>query len=126
MAYGLIPAIRDALLAYAACRGRSGKCTISTTINTLGQVAASISVVAFALAGAMQITALAFLFTWFLSWIGVAMQVAVVSLVTSGIFACATAILILLGVLSNANSFKTCMDLQNPVIPPTPDAPAIE
>lgn len=106
---GLIPAIRNALLAYAACRG-PGPCSISMSINTLGQAAATLSLIAFALAGAMQVAALGFLFSWFLSWLGVAMQAAVLVLVKSGLFSCGITILILLGVLSNAYAYRSCMD----------------
>lgn len=112
VAYGFIPAIKNALNAYAACRGASSKCTISISINTLGQAAATLSVISFTVAAAMEITALAFLFTWFLAWIGVAMQAAVAALVLAGQFGCAITALILLGVLSNAFSYKSCMDQQ--------------
>jgi len=108
----LIPAIKNALMAYVTCRGASENCSISTTINTLGQLASIISFVAFAVAGAMQIAALAFLFSWFLAWIGVAMEVAVAALVYSGMVMCGVAILLLLGVLTNAYSYKSCMDRQ--------------
>jgi hypothetical protein len=110
VSFGLIPAIKNALLAYAACRGPSRECSISTGINTLGQAASIISVVSFAVAGAMQIAALAFLFIWFLAWIGVGMQAAVAALVYSGIAACVAVIIILAGVLTQAFSFKNCMD----------------
>jgi len=112
VSFYFIPAIKDALLAYATCRGSSGKCTVSTGVNALGQAAAVLSLISFALAGAMEVAALAFIFSWFLSWIGIGMQAAVAILVTSGISSCAIVILILLGVLSNAYSYKSCMDQQ--------------
>lgn len=108
----LIPAIKNALLAYAACRGSSEKCTIATGINTLGQAAGILSFVAFTVAAVMQIAALAFLFSWFLSWIGVAMEAAVAALVYSGIAACGIVIAILIGVLTQAYSFQSCMNSQ--------------
>ncbi len=112
VAYGFIPAIKNALNEYAACRGPSQKCTISLTLDTLGQAAATLSVISFAIAAAMEVTALAFLFTWFLSFIGVGIQAAVAKLVLAGQFGCAITALILLGVLSNAFSYKSCMDQQ--------------
>lgn len=108
----LIPAIKNALLAYAACRGASEKCSIATGINTLGEAAGILSFIAFAIAGAMQIAALAFLFSWFLAWIGVAMEAAVAALVYSGIAACGVVILILVGVLTQAYSYQSCMNQQ--------------
>jgi hypothetical protein len=119
VAYYFIPAIKSALLDYAACRGPSDKCSISMGVSTLGQAAATLSVVSFSVAAAMEVAALGFLFSWFLAWLGVALQVAVAALVLSGTFSCAIVILILLGVLTNANSFKNCMDSQNPDVPPT-------
>jgi hypothetical protein len=60
----------------------------------------------------MEVAALAFLYSWFLAWLGVSIQVAVAYMVMSGQFSCAITILILLGVLSNAWSYKNCMDQQ--------------
>jgi hypothetical protein len=113
VSFYFIPAIKQALLDYAACRGPSDKCTISTNINTLGQAAGILSVVSFVAAGIMEIAALGFLYTWLLAWLGVSIQAAVAALVYSAIAACATVIAILLGVLSNAYSFKNCMDQQD-------------
>jgi hypothetical protein len=122
VSFYFIPHIKQALLDYATCRG-PGPCTISTGVNTLGQAAAMLSLVAFALAGAMEITALGFIFSWFLSWLGVAMQAAVLALVHAGLFSCAVVILILIGVLTNAYAYKDCMDKQGgssgPISPPS-------
>ena len=120
VAYVLIPQIKDALLAYAACRGPSDKCRIALGIDTLGQAAATLSVVAFAAAAVMQVAALAFLYSWILSSLGVALSAAVSYMVVSGIFSCAITVLILIGVLTNANSFKDCMDQLNPNDPTVP------
>jgi hypothetical protein len=112
VSFCFIPAIKNALLGYATCRGPAGKCTVATGVNALGQAAAVLSLISFALAGAMEITALAFIFSWFLSFIGIGIQAAVAILVASGMSSCAIVILILLGVLSNAYSYKSCMDQQ--------------
>ena len=112
VAFYFIPKIKQALLDYAACRGQSDKCRISLTINTLGQAAATLSAVSFAAAAVLQVAALAFLYSWLLSWLGVGMMVAVLFLVKAGIFSCAITALLLLGVLSNAWAFKKCMDEQ--------------
>jgi len=114
VSFYFIPHIKQALLDYATCRGSSDKCTISTGVNNLGQAAAALSLISFALAGAMEIAALGFIFSWFLSWLGVAMQVAVLALVRTGLFSCAIVVLILIGVLSNAYGYKACMDKQDP------------
>jgi len=83
-------------------------------IDTLGQAAAVLSVVSFVAAGIMEIAALALLYSWLLAWLGVSIQAAVATLVYSGIAACATVIAILLGVISNAYSYKNfkCLQLQ--------------
>ncbi len=112
VSFGLIPAIKNALVAYAQCRGSSDKCSISLGINNLGQAAATLSLISFLAAAVMEVAALAFLYSWFLAWLGVSIQVAVAFMVKSGQFSCAITILILLGVLSNAWSFKNCMDQQ--------------
>jgi hypothetical protein len=43
VSFGLIPAIKNALVDYAQCRGASDKCSIALGINTLGQAAATLS-----------------------------------------------------------------------------------
>jgi len=114
VSFALIPAIKDALIAYAACRGPSSKCSISYSINTLGQAASIISVVSFTIAGLLQVTALAFMASWILALIGVAMEPAVAALVYSGIAACGATILLFAGVLTDAYSYKSCMDQSSP------------
>ncbi|MDH4161992.1 MAG: hypothetical protein OEW15_04800 [Nitrospirota bacterium] len=110
VSFGMIPAIKNALIAYAECRGASDKCSISYAINTLGQAASILSVVAFTVAALLQLTALAFISSWILALIGVAMEAAVAALVYSGIAACVATIGIFAGVLTNAYSYKSCMD----------------
>ena len=112
VSYYLIPHIKSALLSYVACRGPSEKCSPQLSINTLGQAAATLSVVSFLAAGLLQVTALAFISTWILAAIGIAMEPAVVALVYSGITSCVITIVILLGVLLNAWSYENCMDRQ--------------
>ena len=112
VSFALIPAIKNALLAYAQCRGASETCPLSLTIGSLGQAAAILSLVSFLAAAVMEVAALAFLYSWLLAWLGVSMQAAVALLVKSGQYSCAITILILLGVLANAWSYKNCMDQQ--------------
>jgi len=111
--YVVIPKMKQALLDYATCRGPSIKCSLNLTLNNLGQVTAVVSVVSFALAGTLQIAALAFIYSVFLAWLGVATSAAVAFLVKSGVTACGVALAILLGVQANAWSFKRCMDEQD-------------
>jgi hypothetical protein len=113
VSYYFIPAIKQALLDYITCRGPS-KCNLATIgIDTLGQAAAILSAVSFFAAGVMEIAALAFLYSWFLAWLGVSIQAAVSYLVYAGISACVVVIGILLGVLSNAYGYKSCVDGQD-------------
>lgn len=112
VAFYFIPKLKQALLDYATCRGQSDKCRISLTIDTLGQAAATLSAVSFAIAALMQTGALVFLYTWALAWLGASIMVAVLYLVKAGIFSCAITALLLLGVLSDAWAFKKCMDNQ--------------
>lgn len=108
----LIPKMKQALLDYQKCRGNSAKCSLKLGIDNLGMAAAALSAVSFAIAGAMQVAALALIFTWFFAAIGVGMSAAVLLLVKSGTFGCAIAALIIIGVLSNAWAYKKCMDEQ--------------
>jgi len=112
VSFVLIPAIKNALVAYSECRGPSESCSIALGIGTLGQAAATLSLVSFLAAGVMQVAALGFLYSWVLAWLGVSLQVAVAAMVKSGQFSCAITVLILLGVLSNAWSYKDCRDKQ--------------
>jgi hypothetical protein len=108
-----IPEIVKALGDYADSRGPSDLCILTTLgINTLGQAAAILGTVMFATAAALEITALVFLTSLILAWIGVTLEVAVASLVSAGIAACTTVIAILLGVLANAYNYRKCMDRQ--------------
>ena len=72
--------------------------------------------IAFLVAGVLEIAALAFISSWILAWLSVSMQTAVAYLVNSGITACVIVTGILLGVLSNAYGFKSCMDKQEPPV----------
>src|SRR5438477_10947044 len=88
VSFGLIPAIKNALVAYAQCRGASDKCSISLGIDTLGQAAATLSLISFLAAAIMEVAALAFLYSWFLAWLGVSIQVAVAFMVKNGQYSC--------------------------------------
>jgi len=128
VSYVFIPAIKNALNAYAKCRGPSDKCQISSTtaINNLGQAAATLSVISFTAAAIMEVGALAFLYSWLLSWLAVPIQAAVAIMVKSGQYSCAATVLILIGVLTNAWSFKSCMDQQGAGIEGGGGGPVLE
>jgi hypothetical protein len=113
VAYVLLPKIKQAIRDYVACRGPSQSCSANLTIDTLGQVAATISAVSFALAGALQIGVIASLVSGFLAWLGIGGAVAVATLVHSGMVACAIGVLLLAGVLTNLYAYKSCMDKQD-------------
>jgi hypothetical protein len=111
VAFGFIPAIKNALLACPE------SCKVSSLINTLGQAASILSFVAFLVAGAMQIAALAFIATWFLSWLGVSMEVAVAALTYSGIATCFIVMLLLFGLLTQVLANSKCLQQnRQPVI----------
>ena len=111
VSYYFIPAIKQALLDYAACRGPSNTCNIKNIgIDTLGQIATVLSAISFLAAGLLELTALALISSWILSWLGVSLQVAVGYLVKQGIIACLIGIAALSGLLTNAYSYKSCMD----------------
>jgi hypothetical protein len=62
--------------------------------------------VLFLVAGLMELAAIEF------GWFGIVLHIAAGYLVNIGIAACVAATGILLGVLSNAYSYKSCMDQQ--------------
>jgi|SRR6185437_6592793 len=109
----VIPALKDAIVNYSACRGPSRTCSISTTISTLGQVTSVLSVISFVVAGALQLSVLAFLSNYITAIAGLALSTIVKGLVDSGIAACVAGIGILLGVLSQVLSYKSCMDARH-------------
>jgi hypothetical protein len=111
VSFFLIPAIKNALLEYAACRGPS-KCTITNGVNNLGKIGLYLSVGTFLLAAILETAALAFLYSWFLAWIGIGIQSAVITLVASGSTACAITVIILIGVISDAIGFRDCVDAE--------------
>jgi hypothetical protein len=111
VSFYFIPAIKNALLACPE------SCKVSSLINTLGQAAAILSVVAFLVAGAMQLTALAFIASWILSWLGVAMEAAVAALTYSGIATCFIVMLILFGLLTQVLANQKCLQQPNPPQP---------
>lgn len=118
VALKLIPSIKNGLSEYAECRetprtpliGAPKGCSISYSINHLGQAASILSAISFAAAGALQIAALAAFASIVLAWLGVALEAAVVALVYSGQVSCGAVILLLIGVRTDANAYKRCMD----------------
>ena len=107
---GFIPQIKKALIAYAECRGKTDKCTMSYTIDTLGQASTILSGISFLVAGFLQIAAIALLAIPILDLIGVALEAAVSSLVITGITLCIVTIILLGVILANLYAFKNCMD----------------
>jgi hypothetical protein len=114
VSFVIIPAAKDALFAYAACRGSSTDCAISSSIVVLGQLAAAISFIAFAVAAVLQVAALAALVSWILALFGASLEGVVATLVTAGITACGVGIVLCFGVLTQAYAYKNCMDQQGP------------
>lgn len=109
----VIPKMRQALFDYVACRGPSIKCTLGTTLNKIAQITALLSGISFALAGVLQVAALALLYSFVLSWLGVAAEVAVAALVSAGIIACGAALTLLIIAQGYVYAFKRCMDDQD-------------
>jgi hypothetical protein len=72
-----------------------------------------LSGISFALAGVLQVAALAFLYSVVLAWLGVATEVAVAALVSAGIIACGAVLILLTVAQGQVYAFKRCMDAQN-------------
>jgi hypothetical protein len=72
-------------------------------------VATTVSFIGFAIAAALQITALGFLFSWFLAWIGVGIEAAVAALVYTDIAICFAVILMLVGLLTQVLANQKCL-----------------
>jgi hypothetical protein len=113
VSFVLISAIKNALSAYATCRGSSEKCSIASAINNLGQLPYVISAVTFAIAGALQIAAVAALLIWiFGAAIAADIIAQAATLITAGIISCGAGIVLLVGVLTDAYGYQSCMDQQ--------------
>ncbi len=106
----MIPLIRTTLMNYVSCRGPSRACSLSHGIDVLGQAAGLISAFAFLAAGILQIAALAFLADFITALVGLALEALVWGLIISGIVGCVAAVIVLSGVLTEANAYKSCMD----------------
>ena len=110
VAFYMIPQLRSALNAYATCRGPIRDCSIGQAINTLGQAAAIVSVVAYVLALGFEIAAIAAFLSWFLGWLGGILTLTALGMVIAGNWASLATIFLLLGVLTDAIVFKNCCD----------------
>jgi hypothetical protein len=110
--FALIPAIKNALLEYAACRGRSDKCSISSAVDSLGVIGLYLSAGTFLAAALLETAALAAYATILLGWLGVSLQGAAAVLVASGTTGCVITIFVLIGAISKATGFRDCMDAQ--------------
>jgi hypothetical protein len=116
----LIPQINSGLQAYATCRGPSKSCNLSfaLTINTLGQLAAILSIIAWVVAAILLAGALTLITSVVLAWLGVTVAAAAEILQVSGAVSCGVGILILAGVLTNALGYKSCRDAEGTSPPP--------
>ena len=117
-----LPLIKDEMKAYAQCRGPSSVCNMGPNIDLLGVAAGFISGISFGLALSLQIGALAFIWIWFLAWIGVSMQAASAFFIASGIVSCLAAIGVLIGLQTNVSGYVGCKDTedQSAIPPPRP------
>lgn len=113
VSFVFIPAIKKAVTDYATCRGPTATCSLSPVINTLGQAGNVLSLIGFTAAAALQIAAIAFYASIILAWVGIPLSAAASGFTGAGIVGCGATILILAGMLTNAYSFKSCMDRQD-------------
>jgi membrane protein YdbS with pleckstrin-like domain len=111
---GLIPQIRKAIQAYQDCRGPESRCTLNHSIDLLGQAAAIVSVFSWLAALALQITALGFITSVFLSWLGVAPLAAGEALKWSGIAGAVACSIILVGLVTQLRAYEACRDAVSP------------
>jgi hypothetical protein len=115
---GIIAQIRLGLLEYDQCRGPSERCRIGPNIDLLGQAASLLSVVAWTIALVLQISALGFITSFFLSWLGVSLAAAGEALKWSGIVGAGAAAAVLIGLLTQVRNYEACRDAEGRGEPP--------
>jgi hypothetical protein len=115
--------IRDGIQAYAKCRGPSARCSLNTvgTLAAAGGVAGAI--LYFTLALGLSITALGFLFSWFLSWLSWAPAAAAEAAKNAGVAACVVAIATLGATIPALLSYQSCRDSETPAGTPGEQEP---
>jgi hypothetical protein len=112
---GMISQIRLGLLEYDRCRGPSERCSMGPNIDLLGRAASLLSVVAWIAALALQISALGFITSFFLAWLGVSMAAAGEALKWSGIVGAAATAAVLVGLLTQVRNYQVCRDEEAPI-----------
>lgn len=114
VSFVMIPQIRHAIREYSDCRGPSQGCDVSSSINSLGQAAALVSIVSWTIAVALEIPALAALASIFFSWIGATLAAVAAGLRLTGAIGAAACAAVLVGVATNFASYVACRDSEAP------------
>ncbi len=110
VAFVMLPQLRSALNAYATCRGSISDCSINPAINILGQIGVIGALVFYTLALGFEFAAIAAFLTVVLGWLGGILKLTAAGMVAAGNVTSGIAILLLLGVLTDAIVFKNCCD----------------
>jgi hypothetical protein len=84
----------------------------------LGQAASLLSVVAWTIALVLQISALGFITSFFLSWLGVSLAAAGEALEWSGIVGAGAVAAVLIGLLTQVRNYEACRDAEGRGEPP--------
>lgn len=108
--YGMIDQIRIAIREYVTCMGPSTQCKEAPSIDLLGKVPMVIGVLAWIAALAIQISALAFLASFFASWLGVPTALVGEVLKISGTLVVAAGAVMLTGLLVLVRNYEACRD----------------
>jgi hypothetical protein len=100
---------------YVRCMGPSERCSEAPSIDLLGRVPIVIGVLAWTAALVIQISALAFLASFFASWLAVPVASVGEVLKISGTLVVAAGAVILAGLLVQVRNYQVCREEEVPV-----------
>jgi hypothetical protein len=121
----LLAAIQSGIRAYAKCRGPSSRCSLNTISNVFAVGGVAFALVLFAVALALQFTALGFLFSWFLSWLHWAPAAAAEAAKNAALVSLSVAIASLVALVPALLSYRSCRDSEAPADTATQPIPPI-
>jgi len=111
---GMIPQIRASLKEYESCQGPSQRCRLNPLVDLLGKAASLISAGAWIAALALQLAALGFLGSFFLSWLAPFSIAAGELLKWTGIASAAAAGAVLVGLMTQVRAYEACRSHERP------------
>jgi hypothetical protein len=114
-----IPQIRGELDAYANCRGQNSRGSMRHLLDVLSQLAGFIGIGSFVVALASLSGAVLSLVSIFGSWAAPALIQGGQAAQYTGVVACIGAILILGGVISEVETYRSCRDAEDRAKPPS-------